>query len=274
MTEYAVICLVLLSLALLISLGLNVIFCIRQAATLCRDTEECCFTNISGESPSQNEGHYFDSLNHDEQQESPHDHHEQQENPIYGNISSDRRDSVELCYETMTMNTRDPRKSLEPDLNYASLDLKIARKRLKKNRHAKGRNKLQEDLPVHLTPPTNAFMEAEADMDAYLPPRDSSAMVSHSSIYLNSQQIAQETEEMEREKGMNAERKNRGWEGIRTREEGRSGEWNREQDTEKRIHSQDGSNGSVFTQLLELEAIQDDSDHFLSSFSDEHDQQD
>lgn len=272
MLDYTLIGLVLLSLALLISLCLNVILCIRRKKTLCRDKDECCFTHTyTGESLSQDEGHYFHNLNHDEQQENPRDHHEQQENPIYGNISSDRRDSVEGCYEMMNMtmqHTKDRTKCLESDLNYASLDLKMAKKRMKKNRHQQGhaqaRNTLQEELPGYLTTPANAFLDVEADMDAHLPSRDTSTMVSHSSIYLNSQQIAQEAEEMERE--------NAGWEGIRKREDGQSGDWKRDsEEKEDRKHS---SNGSVCTQLSEIEAVQSGMDHFISSFSHNSGQQD
>ncbi|XP_049447959.1 uncharacterized protein LOC125898246 isoform X2 [Epinephelus fuscoguttatus] len=157
---------------------------------------------------------------------------------------------------------------LESDLNYASLDLKMAKKRMKKNRHQQGhaqaRNTLEEELPGYLTTPANAFLEVEADMDAHLPSRDTSTMVSHSSIYLNSQQIAQEAEEMERE--------NAGWEGIRKREDGRSGDWKR--DSEEREDRKHSSNGSVCTQLSEIEAVQSGMDHFISSFSHNSGQQD
>ncbi|XP_044226584.1 uncharacterized protein LOC122995423 [Thunnus albacares] len=267
--------LVVLSLALLISLCLNVIFYIRRTASLCRDG--CWHPHINdGESPSQNEGHYFHDLNHHEQQENPNDHHEQQENPIYGNINTDRRDSglVEVCYEMMTMkHTRDHMKPPQSDLNYASLDLKLAKKRKKKYRYQQGqnqgRNKLQDQPPGHLTHPVNAFSEVEADMDAHLPPRDTSTMVSHSSIYLNSQQIAQETEDMERERSINIEKESMGWEGMRRREDGGSRKWIGEEESEERQN-----NGSVCTQLPEIEAIQSDANHFISNFSPDSDQQD
>ncbi|XP_029304366.1 uncharacterized protein LOC115019129 [Cottoperca gobio] len=246
-----VIPLVLLTLACVISFCLNVIFCMRQRATLCRDRDECCFTHMfTGESPSQ---------------DSEHHHNEQQENPIYGNISSDRRDSAEVCYEMMSMrHTRDRMESPEPDLNYASLDLQNAKKRMKKNRHKQGQalggSPLKEELPVHFTPPVNAFLEVEADMDAHLPSRDTSTMVSHSSIYLNSQQIAQETEEMARERGVNMERENVGYEGIRRREDGQSREWKREYEGRK---DRQDINGGVCTQLPEVEAIQSGIAHFF-----------
>ncbi|XP_069002441.1 uncharacterized protein [Embiotoca jacksoni] len=273
-----VIGLLLSSVALLISLCLNVIFCVRRRAALYRDADESCSPNISEEAIlSQSEGHYFHDLNHGEQQENPRNHHEQQENPIYGNISTDRG-STEDCYETMTMQRRkNCLKPLDPDLNYASLDLKIAGKRKKKHRHqqgqTQGRNQHQDQLPVHLTPPVNTFLEVDADTDASLPSRDTSTMVSHSSIYLNSQQIAQEAEEIEREKCINMERENVGWDGIRRREDVGSREWRGDVESEERKVKQDGSNGNVCTQLSEAETIQSGTDRFLSSFSRDSDQQ-
>lgn len=145
--------------------------------------------------------------------------------------------------------------SLEPDLNYASLDLKVANKHKKKHRHqhghSQGRSNPQDQLPVRLTPPVNASLEVDADMDAQLPSRDTSTMVSHSSIYLNSQQIAQEAEDMERERSINMERENVGWDGIRRLEDG-------QQESEERKDRQDYSNGSVCKQLSEVEASQSD----------------
>ncbi|XP_073336121.1 uncharacterized protein [Pagrus major] len=154
---------------------------------------------------------------------------------------------------TSVQHTRDRMKSPEPDLNYASLDLKLAKNKQRKKKHchqqgqAQRRGKLQNQLSLHLTAPVNAFFEVEADMDAQLPPRDTSTMVSHSSIYLNSQQIAQETEDLERERGIDMEREMVGWEGG-------SGEWKVEQESEERKDY--SSNGSVCTQLSEVEAIQ------------------
>lgn len=80
-------------------------------------------------------------------------------------------------------------------------------------------------------------------MDAHLPPRDTSTMVSHSSIYLNSQQIAQETEEMERERNINREESKR-WESRQEFEE---------QGREERKDEPDSSNGNVCELLSELE---------------------
>lgn len=160
----------------------------------------------------------------------------------------------------------------EPDLNYASLDLKIANKRKKKARHqqgqAQGRNKPQDQVAGHHAP-ANTFLEVDAEVDAHLPPRDTSTMVSHSSIYLNSQQIAQEAEEMERERSVNVERENMGWESIRRRDDIESREWKRDQESEER----GGSNGNVCTQISETETIQSGTDHFITGFSGDSDQQ-
>ncbi|XP_074528517.1 uncharacterized protein LOC141791770 [Halichoeres trimaculatus] len=217
--------LVLLSLALLISLCINIFLCVKQRATLRKDTDQCCLPHSEeGDRLSQEEGRYFHNINHHEQQENHHNHQDQQEIPIYGNIRTDRQGSMEVCYEMMTMQpVRERTKTSEADLNYASLDLKLAKKHKKKLRHQpQGRNSLQDQPMVH---PGNAFLEVDMDMDAQLPSRDTSTMVSHSSIYLNSQQIAQEAEEMERERGMNVERENESWEGIRTEEDGRITLW-------------------------------------------------
>ncbi|XP_068187210.1 uncharacterized protein [Antennarius striatus] len=230
----------LLSVSLLLSICLNVVFCIRQRAILLRDTNG---------SP---EPRTYRRKSQPEQQENLQDHHEQQENPIYGNISTDEGGSVDFCYEMMK-HTGVCVTSLEPDLNYASLDLKVANKGKKKHRHqqghTQGRNKLLDQLPVHLAPPVNFFFEVETDMDPQLPSRNASTGVSHSSIYLNSQQIAQETEDTERERGMNGETESK-WMGERESEERKA-----------------YSNGSVCTWLSDADAIQSDSDHFISSFS-------
>ncbi|KAF3705863.1 hypothetical protein EXN66_Car021554 [Channa argus] len=256
--------LVLLSLTLLISMCLNVVFCFRRRDTLCRDTYDCCYShNIKGEGLSQGEGQYFHDLNHHENQENPHNH-EQQENPIYGNITIDRRVSSEICYEMMTkQQTRGPMKPSHRDLNYASLDLKVAKKRRKhhyQQSQAQGNNNCQDQLPAHSTISIHDFLEVDEDMDAHLPPRDTSTMVSHSSIYLNSQQIAQEAEEMER-----------GWEGIRRQESGGSIEWEARQESEEREDTQSDGNRTACAQLLD--DIHSGTDNF-SSFNHDSDHQD
>ncbi|KAG7515862.1 hypothetical protein JOB18_017502 [Solea senegalensis] len=228
--------LALLSLALLISLCLNVFLCMRRRTSMCRDKEDCCYPHTyDAEVPSQDEGFYFRDLSRREEQESPRSRHEQQENPIYGNISSD------VCYEMMTMrHKRDITQPLERDVNYASLDLKMAKKRKRRQRHQQ-QNHHQVELPHHLTPPgATTFLDVDGDVDARLPPRDTSTMVSHSSIYLNSQQMAQEAEEMERERSVNMEREAEGWE-----DEGMAREWDGEQES---VEGKDFGNGAVCLQ--------------------------
>ncbi|XP_019952617.2 uncharacterized protein [Paralichthys olivaceus] len=231
--------LVLLFLALLMSMSLNVFLSIRRRASLCRDKDDCCYPhNFEGEGPSQEEGRYFHE----------HNHHMQQDNPIYGNISTDR---PEICYEMMNMQqTRNHLKPLETDLNYASLDLKLAKKRKRKYQR-------QDQLQAHLTPTTNSFLEVDRDMDANLPPRDTSTMVSHSSIYLNSQQIAQETEEMGRERSMNREWEDVGWGGIEKQEDGGTTELRGEQESER---------GAVGNGTVCIQGTKRDSDNFTSSY--------
>lgn len=144
--------------------------------------------------------------------------------------------------------------SVEPDLNYASLDLKVAKLNKKKARHqhshAQGRGALQDEPPVCLTSPTNAFLEVDADMDAQLPSRDTSTMVSHSSIYLNSQQIAQETDDMARERSV--EEESVCWEGGRRFQDGYK-------ERDERRDRQNYSDGSICTQLSEVEVSLSDS---------------
>lgn len=159
----------------------------------------------------------------------------------------------------------------EPDLNYASLDLKLAKKR-KKHRHQQGqpqgRNTFQDQLPIH----QNDFLEVEEDIDDCLPSRDTSTMVSHSSIYLNSQQIAQEAEEMEREKSANMERENEGWEEIRRNDVG-SRKWRGEQESEERKDRQDDGSGAECSQLSEVHDTQSGTELFNNSFNNDSDQQ-
>lgn len=145
----------------------------------------------------------------------------------------------------------------------------MAKKR-RKHRHqqsqAQGRNNCQDQLPIH----QNDFLEVEGDMDAHLPSRDTSTMVSHSSIYLNSQQIAQEAGDMEREKTTDMEIENEGWEGIRRQGDVGSRKYKGEQESEEKNDRQDDDNDIVCTQLSEVRDPQSDTEPFNSSFN--HDQ--
>ncbi|XP_015235251.1 PREDICTED: uncharacterized protein LOC107087922 [Cyprinodon variegatus] len=268
----AYVALVIVCLALLISVCLNITFCMRQKDTWCKEPHNCCHLHSSEEALFNDEGQYLSGISHREQQENPHNEEERQENPIYGNISTERRGSADACYETMSMpRSRDCLKPVEPDLNYASLDLKIAKKR-KKHRHlqgqGQGRNKQQDLQADHLTPPSNAFLEIDAEVDAHLPCRDTAVMVSHSSIYLNSQQIAQEAEEMQRERGINMEEKEIiGWDGLQESVRGGRRNWAENPENWERKENHNGSDGKICIQLSEEETTLSCSDQVTDSFS-------
>lgn len=110
---------------------------------------------------------------------------------------------------------------------------------------------LQDQLPVCLTPPVNTFLEVDADTHAQLSSRDPSTTVSYSSIYLNSQQIAQEAEDMEKERSINMERENVSW-------DGKGGLESREQEHQEGTDRQDCGNGSISAQFSEVKDRQDD----------------
>lgn len=144
--------------------------------------------------------------------------------------------------------------TLEPDLNYASLELKVAKKHRKKHRHnhAQGCNTLQELLTVHPPLAANSFLEADIDVDAQLPP--ASLMVSQSSIYLNTQQIAKETEDLGRGQSVNVEAEGLKW-------------TNRDQDREERKNKKASSHGNDCTEAAEAAGRHGDTDHFSMSFN-------
>lgn len=132
--------------------------------------------------------------------------------------------------------------SLEPDVNYASLDLKVTKKPKKRHRRnpAERRNSMQEQVSDHLTPPVNAFLEVDINVD---PPTDESSMVSHSSIYLNTQQIAKEAEDMARGQRVTMMEEALNW---MTRDQG----------------GEDPGNRNICT---EAQDYHDDTDHFNKS---------
>ncbi|XP_069046295.1 T-cell receptor-associated transmembrane adapter 1 isoform X2 [Lepisosteus oculatus] len=152
------------AIALLISVCLNIVFCLRQ-----RKCEQVPQQIIYPD--------YAPSYREEEQID---------ENPIYGNINQDFEahedyDCEEECYEQM----KAPRKqqtgkkpAAEPSMCYASLDLTVDKKKRKKH---KNRQAAQD------------FLEVETEQT--LPSRSSSTMVSRNSIYLNSQQLTEESEE-------------------------------------------------------------------------------
>ncbi|KAJ8402298.1 hypothetical protein AAFF_G00371630 [Aldrovandia affinis] len=128
-----------------------------------------------------------------------------QENPIYGNINPDRTGAEgigggeDVFYEHMNTRSREE-KPPQQDVAYASLDLTVGQKRRKKNRkkqNPKGQNRVGQSSQ-------HEFLEVQSA----LPSRTSSPMMSRNSIYLNSQQVALETElgwEREMEDHMDSE---------------------------------------------------------------------
>ncbi|KAB5543505.1 hypothetical protein PHYPO_G00079950 [Pangasianodon hypophthalmus] len=155
---------------------------------------------------------YQDSFHSDRFEE---EEQQNQDNPIYGNIFVDGGGSLPVVeygdYEQMTKKgARQDEKSDPEDVSYASLDLRLVQKRKKKRRYQEKQNQMHK---VQTHPPPGAQMrrmEMGADCDVALPSRSSSLIVSRSSIYLNSHQVALETEELQRE---------------RERERGREAEW-------------------------------------------------
>lgn len=131
----------------------------------------------------------------------------------------------------------------DPELNYASLDLMLAKQRKKK-----ACRQGQHQPTVRHTTAANTFLEVNSHVDAELPSKDNSTMVSHSSIYLNSQQIAQETEDMERKRNCEGETS---WDGVGFC-------WDGYSEREGRRDRQSYSNGSECTQVSEVEAGQSD----------------
>ncbi|XP_012987261.1 uncharacterized protein LOC105026651 [Esox lucius] len=210
--------LALTSLALLVSVCVNIIlFILRHRDIKHRaDTEELLYPlHYPTESP----------IRFEEEEEE--ENHQQQENPIYGNIASvSEGNCTSLCYESMTLHhsraNRKPPQTVShlqhPDLNYASLDLDVGQKRKKKRRYHQN----QTQGPAQAA---RGFLEVDAEVEASLPSRSSSPLASRNSIYLNSQQMALETEERERvrERGWDRDRE---WDtGREERGRNRDREW-------------------------------------------------
>ncbi|XP_036381766.1 uncharacterized protein LOC118775775 [Megalops cyprinoides] len=186
-------------LALLISVCLNIIFySLRRQNRRRTDLEEFIYPKP----------HLV--ISHEEE-ELP----DNQENPIYGNISTERAgndpegDSPRVFYEHMKARCREEKPPQQMDVSYASLDLNVGQKGRKKRRNKqnpkRGQNwagQAQED-----------FLEVDVEVEATLPSRSSSPIVSRNSIYLNSHQVALETEEREREREWERE-----WERERERQ--------------------------------------------------------
>ncbi|KAI1903456.1 hypothetical protein AGOR_G00027380 [Albula goreensis] len=175
--------LALTSLALVISVCLNITFYTLKRQNSQREVPEDYMYP---------EAYHMERNDDEEEQES-------QENPIYGNINPERMGAgaisvgEDVFYEHMNTRSRGE-KPQQPDVAYASLDLTVGQKRRnKKRRNKQGQNRTDQLSHQEL-------LEVEVDMGVALPSRTSSPMMSRNSIYLNSHQMAHETEELERER--------------------------------------------------------------------------
>ncbi|KAJ8266725.1 hypothetical protein GJAV_G00134000 [Gymnothorax javanicus] len=139
-----------------------------------------------------------------------HDCGVEQENPIYGNINSDGTGvggtgrGGDLFYEHMTTQAREEKPS-QQDVSYASLDLMSGQKRRKKHKN-KQHPKPAQNWTAEQQLGQQELLEAEAEVESGMPCRENSTMLSRNSIYLNSQQIAFESEELERRLEMERQR--------------------------------------------------------------------
>ncbi|XP_017546894.1 uncharacterized protein LOC108423816 [Pygocentrus nattereri] len=180
--------LVLTSLALLTSVSLNILlYWLRRRERQSRDVEEPLYPDSFPVDRFQ-----------DEEQLS-------QENPIYGNICTEVGGPMRTVdyggYEPRTnQSARQDEQDVPADVSYASLDLSVAQKRKKKRKY---QQKQAQTHQAQTHPPPMAqqnCLETGADSEVALPSRSSSLMMSRNSIYLNSHQVALETEERERER--------------------------------------------------------------------------
>ncbi|KAJ8275521.1 hypothetical protein COCON_G00072730 [Conger conger] len=164
------IALAFLAIALAISLGLNVIFCSLRRRDARRKAAE--------ESPGpETEAYGMQS----------HEGDLEQDNPIYGNINPD---GTGVVYEPMTPRAREqtpcrpPSSRTWPTPPWTCRWARNAGRRTATSRAGAGE--------------PSELLEVEAAVEPGLPCRDSSPLASRNSIYLNSQQMALESEELER----------------------------------------------------------------------------
>ncbi|XP_039531708.1 uncharacterized protein LOC120481905 isoform X2 [Pimephales promelas] len=203
MSAYVAICLT--SIALLISVSINVAFYLLRRKEKNSAANENMFEY--GEEPLRRDSLQSYRFEDDEM--------ERQENPIYGNICIDGGGafemSPEVCYEQMAQasTVKQGLKVQQGDVSYASLDLTVNKKRKKKRKYQKQAQAHQAQ--THPQPASQQnYMDHDNEADVTLPSRSSSLMVSRHSIYLNSHQVALEAEEREREKMMEMERNENG----------------------------------------------------------------
>ncbi|KTF94519.1 hypothetical protein cypCar_00002266 [Cyprinus carpio] len=185
----------LISTALVISVCLNVVFCLlRRKKKIYAANEN---TSEYGDEPLRQDSLRSYRFEDDEM--------ERQENPIYGNICLDGGGafemSLEVCYEQMShaSTAKQGLKVQQGDVSYASLDLTANKKRRKKRKYNKQAPTHQAQTHPQPASQQNC-MDLDEEADVTLPSRSSSLMVSRHSIYLNSHQVALEAEERERER--------------------------------------------------------------------------
>ncbi|KAI4877466.1 hypothetical protein NFI96_015432, partial [Prochilodus magdalenae] len=186
---------VLTSIALVISISLNVVlYSLRRKDRQSREVEE----------PLYPDSFPIDRFEEEEEVEVEVERHNQ-ENPIYGNICTEGGGPLRLVdygsYEPRTnQSARQDEQSEQADISYASLDLNLVQKRKKKRKYQQKQGQAHQ-AQTHLPPLAQQnSLEDDADCEVALPSRSSSLMMSRNSIYLNSHQVALETEERERER--------------------------------------------------------------------------
>ncbi|XP_028840092.1 uncharacterized protein LOC114792807 isoform X2 [Denticeps clupeoides] len=183
------------------------VYCgIRQDATL---VSICIAFSAEEEEEKYQLSHYIHRMSRFEE-----DHMQHKENPIYGNICTDGRGSEDdVCYEHMAgTGSRVQKSDHIADISYASLDLNNFKKKKKTWQYQQSHPQLQQE-PPQASVEEDLLGDPEMNVDHLS--RDSSLIVSHNDIYLNSQQISQEAEEMGRERERKGLRK---WEMDRARE--------------------------------------------------------
>ncbi|KAK2823428.1 hypothetical protein Q7C36_020028 [Tachysurus vachellii] len=195
MDKGCIVGLAIMPIALLISVCLNIyLFYLKRKDSQSRDIEV----------PLYRDSFHSDRFEDDERQN--------QDNPIYGNIFLDGvGGSMSLPeygnkVQMTKKGTRLDGKFDPEDVSYASLDLRCAQKCKKKKRHQERQNQAHK-VQTHPAPGRQMRrIERGTDCDSTLPSRTSSLIVSRSSIYLNSHQVALETEELQREREREKER--------------------------------------------------------------------
>ncbi|XP_061608251.1 uncharacterized protein LOC133467415 [Phyllopteryx taeniolatus] len=171
--------LLLLSVALFVSLCVNATCCVTRRASLCADRCCCAYIHAADRPSQEGRWHFVNANRPEEQDKADHNH----QNPIYGNIKgSGDFDTLRVPHVNPYFNaTLQAQKKPSEDtlMNYASLDLNVA-----KQRQQKLQGNRSKQLSVHVTDTSHGPHFGSVD--------------SQSSVYLNSEYIAQETDTIEK----------------------------------------------------------------------------